>query len=129
MIDDIHNCGACGLPNDTHGESGLCREATGSLLARLKAAEAERDEQTEHADTLKRSDRQSLADYRKLRAQLDAAVERAEQAEADLTAARALLRECLEGREDCDDLTCSTTNRCEFCDLSARIEAHIGRDK
>lgn len=47
----------------------------------------------------------------------------------DLTAARALLRECLEGREDCDDLTCSTTNRCEFCDLSARIEAHIGRDK
>lgn len=43
----------------------------------------------------------------------------------DLTAARALLRECLEGREDCDDLTCSTTNRCEFCDLSARIEAHL----
>jgi len=58
-----------------------------SLRTRLAVAEAERDEQTEHADTLKRSDRQSLADYRKLRAQLDAAVERAEQAEAALVAA------------------------------------------
>ena len=66
------------------GEAALLREEIASLRTRLAVAEAERDEQTEHADTLKRSDRQSLADYRKLRARLDAAVERAEQAEAEV---------------------------------------------
>jgi len=57
--------------------------------------------------------------------QLDDVNQRWKDAAHDLTAAHALLRECLEGREDCDDLTCSATKLCEFCDLTARIEAHL----
>lgn len=57
MSDDFHDCGACGLPNKIHGESGLCREAVATLRTRLAAVEAERDE----ARTLLREARDVLA--------------------------------------------------------------------
>lgn len=57
---------------------------------------------------------------------LTAATERAERAEADLTAARALLREA---QRYVVALTYESANESDVRALRARIEAHIGRDE
>ena len=98
-------------------------ERADSLRTRLAAVEAERDEQTEHADTLKRSDRQSLADYRKLRAQLDAAVERAEQAEAERDRYRSALRDVAREWPYLDLIDPHTAQE---CDLRGLVEYLLG---